>query len=395
MGIYIFIYLYNAILAIAQIFVFKNKRMNLMLILGSFITINLFSCLVYSNGGDWGLYQGMYLKIPPLSTLDFEKIFRYIKGNEFGTNLIMSVGKIYTNNYEIFKYILLTLILMYIYIFLEKKTRYTLFVISIYLSENLLSAFFEPILRQLLALVIFLFAMEDLIKKRKIYFFKVFLAYLFHSSAIILFPIFFIKRKIYKKKKLLILFLGLMMGIFILPEFIKIIVKNISYLNVYSYYLNSNKFIGKGLNLNRLIVLTIKIIIYIIPVFYLNGKIKKRQTTTILFYNLTILYVSVYILQQSVEILVRFNMYFNLFYIILVEKMIGKIKLRKNKLKVLGFFLIYFFLSYWKNIDTFKERYIPYTNYIVEILNNRDYKNQWEKIRKNKAMSDVLKWEKR
>lgn len=392
MLIYVSIYIINVLLSIIQMFYYKNKKVNFCLLSISFVILNLFSCLVYSNGGDWGLYQGMYLKIPSLISLDIQNILKYTKGIEYGINILMALGKIFTNNYEVFKYLLFTFILIYFYRFIQSKARYTLLIISLYFGDTLMMLYFEPILRQLIALVIFLLSFDDLLNKRKIYFFKIFIAYIFHTSAIILFPLYFFKEKKLSKKWMSLMICLIFLFTIFLPKIIVFIINNISAFNVYHYYINSKKFIGKGFGGARLLILTIKIAIYIFPLAYLNKKIKETNKEILLIYNLSFIYLIIYILQQSIEILVRFNVYFGIFYFILVGKAVGKIRLRKEKLRICLLISVYFFLNYYKGIETFKERYIPYTNYIVEMLKNKNYENQWDKIKKNGVMSEVLKW---
>lgn len=388
MSIYILFYSVNLLLS--QLYSRIKNRDKILIM--SFLFLNIFLCLNYDNGIDWTHYQITFLKTPSFFTEDyFIKLKELnIKGGEIFFIYLISIFKLIPNlNYEIFQYVILTIDLIYIYYFLKNNTKYPLLVI-IFSLKFLTYMMFEPILRQLQAMIIFFIAI-DTIKKNNFlkYYILNIIAILFHSSAIVLLPIYIFKNMKLTLKKTI---LGFTIAIFIIIFFKAILEKvfSISFLSHYKYYLFSKKY-GYVENIDYRSLL--KIIILDLTTFYFIYYLKNKTKLIIKNYNI-ISWIYFYsliikILSLKVSIFFRFNNYFFIIYIIYLCYLFQLIKKDFFKKITKIFLIIYFGLSFFKEINFWDKRdfgkYKPYSNYLF--VKNENLKSKLK--RRFKKIIDV------
>ena len=142
-------------------------------------------------------------------------LFR-LYGNEFGYCLLNICVGLFTSNRYIF--ILVVTLIIYVCIYFSFKRYVSNYAFAIVLFLGLWFFFSFTYLRQVLAASVAWFAIKYVVERNlKKYLIVVFIAASFHSSAILLFPLYFIPIKKFKKKKILfvmgvLLLLGLSGG---------------------------------------------------------------------------------------------------------------------------------------------------------------------------------------
>lgn len=385
MSIYLLFYSLNFFLSVLY---FKIKQKHALIVL-SFILLNIFLCLNYDNGIDWTHYQITYLKTPPLFVKDYITKFNQVevRGSEvFFVYLISSFKLIPNLSFEIFRYIILTIDLVFIYLFLLKYTKYPLVVI-LFINKYLTYMMFEPIFRQMQAMVIFFIAIEALQKRyfSRYYFFNI-VAILFHSSAIILLPIYYFKKIKMTFKKTFLGFLFCLMVILSLNNIVQFLF-SLSFLSHYDIYLTNESYgyvkyipIQKFL---KLIFLDIGCF-YFILFIYRKSKIEIENFNIIAwcyFYSIVIK-----ILSLKITIFFRFNNYFYIIYIIYLCFLFEIINTKFIKKLVFLLLTFHFGFNYirevnfWDTIDIGK--YKPYSNYILaeKEIPKQKIENRYKKI---------------
>lgn len=387
MYIYLLFYFINIIFLFFQ----KNK-----ITLGTFfLIINIFYAFNYLNGIDWIYYELVFKEVPIIFSNEYFYRISQIKvqGIEYLFILLISFFKIIPNlDYLLFQSILLTIDLFIIYNFVLKNSRYPILVMI--LSTRFLTAVtFEPVLRQLQSICIFYFSIKYITNKKFIkYFILNILGIMFHTSGLItIFIYFWGNLKLKLRNKMIIL-----LSIFILLNFLDLILENIfkfTIFNHYKYYLISTNYGVKNININQIFKLvTVDLGIYL----WLEINIRKINEIPKNFNIISNIYFASIIfklLNLKLPIFYRFNNYTYIIYIIYVCFVFDVLK-KYKKLLIGSLFLIYFGLSYilmiQENEIKDRGRYIPYSNYLFENKNNIFIEKVFERLKKSKIEKEVL-----
>lgn len=388
MYIYNFIFGFNFILAFLNLGL--KKRSNIILIF-SFIILNIFMCFNYTNGIDWTQYQKNYIEI-----YTFDRIFESNYGlnipernlGEFAFYYLMSICKTLGINYEFFQYICLSIVMLIIYKMISSTTKYGAISILIYYSYFMLGTFFEPIFRQLLAIAFFYLAIPDIENKNILkYYFKIFLAILFHSSSLICIPLYFILNKKLKILGIIFLVIGSsFMGSF----FYQILLFFSSIFKVISKYLLYFQIEEFGMRNEINIIYVIKVFLVIVIGVFIEKNQNKLEISKSKFYLILNLYwinLLTFSLRRQMVIMERFQYFFEIFYVIMIA-FLFEIIVKKHGRKI-GFILLLVFsflfyrimfiqIDYWIKRD--KGRYLPYDNYIQKLIFDKNFKRKSEKI---------------
>lgn len=177
--------------------------------------------------------------------------------------------------------------------------------------------------RQYIAISIFIYAITFIFEKNfKNYLIWIIIASLFHSSVLIMIPVYFFCKSRLTLKKRTIIFLALILLLpFVNQLFIGIISKT-----KYSYYLTS----AYGTANPTYSELIVSSILFVISSFlYKKGKNNEKFNV---YYNLTFLFLIVAILSFKVLLAYRIIMYFKISTIFMVPTIINTIENKKNKL---------------------------------------------------------------
>lgn len=386
MQIYIIIVVLLFCLSIFSIF---SKKNNLIASKLSFGLLNYFMCLKYLNGIDW-IASNIFFVQYSGKNLNYSDIVKNIPKYyhaEFLYYYVLAVFKYIGFNYEITQYMLLTIVLLTIYKMFSKYTRLSTIGIAFYYMSMMYWIFFEPLLRQLIVLSLFFIALNFLERKRYIvYIILMIISTFIHSSSVVLvlLPLFIYKRISTQQKCIIIIFFILFgMNIYSINNFLE---GKLLILEKYKYYIE----VGRIDNFD--IVAFIKIILTILLMVFISKNkryLKIEKTKQIFLENLVFFNLILFIIRRYILFVERFQVYFYIFFIIEITIFIEIILQKYKKFKGIIVFLIFFiyfskviFLGILQYKDYDKERYIPYTNYIIEILKQNKEMNLKEKIKR-------------
>lgn len=272
----------------------------------SVFIIFLFLALRYDFGNDYTGYLQNFLNINKFDNVNIDSF--NIKGNE--------IAWFYLNRF--FKplgffslVIVLSAFNCYVlYRFIRKYVphKYYWFAIFLYTFQTSQMLILSSAMRQSVAVSFFLISI-DFIVKRKIfhYLVTIFIASLFHTSAVILFPLILLS---YLNWNLKFRHIILVLILFTLPlllldkaaSSINLFVNQ--YFNTYSYYLDNT---GGGAISDIGIGFFINILFYIVILFYSQFEIDQ---TNILFFKIVIISMLIIPLGFSIQLIGRLNFYF-------------------------------------------------------------------------------------
>ena len=220
-------------------------------------------------------------------------------------------------------------------------------------------------IRHGLAIGIVLLAFADLFRENyRGFFFKTFIAFLFHASALIVFPVYFLVRK--KNIPPLILLLSLipfLTLVFIdLKTFIQLIIDYLPLTQVQaklSYYVLSEEY-GNHLGFNLSLCLRL---IFLLVVYRYHSLGKSRYYYYDTLWKLYYFGVVLYMVFNSIgDIAIRSSLYFKTLECLIIPMIVslGKGRLEKNILWVI--MILYSFWSLYKIVfdPAFSESYLPY-----------------------------------
>ncbi|MGL4866433.1 MAG: EpsG family protein [Cetobacterium sp.] len=375
MIIYIGLYLLFSFFAFLEINYINRKKIKLIFNMLIFLLmISIFS-LSYTNGGDWSEYQKKYDI--------FNSLFDKTNEFEVGYNFIVYLSaKVFSFNFEVFRFLVVS-ICIYFYIKIinqySKNTPLTIaFMLPTFFFINLL----EPIIRQLLASLIFFYSLKYLKERKNIkYLICIIIGSLFHKTIIILSPLILLKKRFTKKKYLFFLIVMMILQFYFI-NIIEFFIRKVPILFSYEKYLDINELKGTESNIINYLKLIFKFIILNIPIYFSENNKKLNEDKDV--YNYSCLYVLVLLCSNKIFLLNRIAIYFIPFYFILISNLIENIANRFKKNLTYFFYFLFYLVSFinliYKNNQEYPGRYLPYNNYIWEQLNNRQFKNLEEKL---------------
>lgn len=286
--------------------------------------------------------------------LSYKIMFSYITKNskdvELGYRYLNVIAKFITDDFQLLIIIESIIIVTFIYLGIKKymNKEETLWGILLFVLTNHYFQSFNAIRQYIAISICFCFIINFIYKKDLFKFcLTVMFSTLFHKSAILMLPFFWILNNKYDKR--LLLFFQLISFCFILID-----IKNILFIfdflipDKYLVYLNSAFFQDKSnLAKFKLIIPNILLIISI-----LNSKFLYRQNK----YNIIIFnfyYISCIIINcfSGVQIMIRMNYYFDIYSILILPLIL---KIPKNKyLKFLFSNLVIFYYIFYMIITIF------------------------------------------
>ena len=336
--------------------------------------IMLFLSFSYEMGTDWVNYQDIY------ENHNFKDV-------EIGYVLLNILGKKLNLSYEIFMGILIFLSSFILLKIISKYSRNEYIYYFIILTKYLLVASFEPTIRQLLAVTIITLGYKKIDNKNFFqYCIYVFLAFLFHKSAIIGIIIYFIDNINLNMKKIISLFLLFPFIIKIIPMILQGLINFLPMFQRYSNYFQNiyySKEISLNLYLNLYIIFTTILLLFFIQYYYDKYNFKKKYIK-----NMAILYIIIGFYLNKLPILYRVQEYFIIGLAIGLSYIGGRkycyiTRNKKINLKYLSIIILYidislyFFINFYSN-PLNRLRYGEYKNYFIEIMKG-DTKNNFYK----------------
>lgn len=349
----------------------KNK-----IIFTIFIYTSIFLGFNYLNGIDWWFYQRNYYK-------DLNFNLSQVKGYEYLYVFLANIFKRLNFSYEVYQYIVLSACLYILYQFINKNSKYSIICICLLFGESILFNYLEPLFRQILALTFFLIGIRYIGNKK--YYLYLLISIFFHTSAIVLLLIPFIKKiKKFNFKKGCSIFLILLV-VQPLLYIIIIFFRNIKFMSHYAKYVGTD-YLQPGNAFRILLVIVLMIPLYFLDKnFYKNKKKYKVKKKYKFHYKMAWIYIYIKLLLIMYPIFYRFLFYFDIFYYLNLSYLFYFIKNKINKRIILIILLFLNFFLMNKKLDEYKirdrKRFFPYTNYLIYKIQNKVFKNHLLKIR--------------
>lgn len=275
-----------------------------------------------------------FFEQPFLTLLNFEPLFYFLQ----------IILKLLNSDFTVLLFITSTIIWTLIYLSSINRIKYFYHVIFFSLTLGFLFFSFNGI-RQSIALSFVFLSVNYLIgSKKKKFFLTIFVASLFHYSAILLIPIiWFISKINFQKAHWIIIFFIA----FMIPErvFYSSISYIFSYFPFYSNYINSIVQDGYGLTTLTFGVF-LNYIILLLPLLYF--KISKINSYNKLVFNISFFGALLYIIFSGNMIFQRFIVYFTFFQIFqysLIFDYLKKVNKKHDKMILTLFFIIVFLIK--------------------------------------------------
>lgn len=207
------------------------------------------------------------------------------------------------------------------------------------------------IVRQLIATAIFVFAIRYIIENRLFsYFVAIFIASLFHMSAVVLFPLYWLLKWNIPKKVVFIIFIAIFLLVYINPlSYISFLVAN----PAYAYYLTDPDYAADLSGLDRIFAFCT-----IVFSFLCNLKIDKKDVINRVMANSLIIFSFITVCALHVYIFNRIGTYFKPALVLILSlaiiKIVDEIKFDKMLKKITAsiiFFMLFSLVSIKKAID--------------------------------------------
>lgn len=317
-------------------------------------TLIWFICLsgfAYNVGSDIPDYMYEYDRFSTYSIRSFKDIIDFEEDRQPGWVLLNYICHAITPNFVLLKLVISVFCNVVIFRFIRKHSKAIFISILFYGIVLYLHINFNSI-RQAIALGFFLIGVDYLIEKKWIkYYLSVFLAFLFHSSAVILVAIPFLLFIPINKKTVTVLSLLLVISVFVLLRIdtqgimYQFVLENLDYMPD-DYMEKADLYLGveesSNASLFGIIALALQICLL---VFVLIENLQFDGTEGKLFLSILVLYIIITILNRIVPVLFsRILQYFDIFYICLLPNALMRFSRQLIRKQLLTPLLILIFM---------------------------------------------------
>jgi hypothetical protein len=354
----------------------ENVQLTKFLFFISYILIVFFIGLRLETGGpDWVSYKSFFTSIEPLSDIVFspeEDYFFYNHGFEFLFKLYSSLIKTFTNNYIFLNLISFALSFFIVANFIYKSSPYPILSVFLYFcTVSLLGDM--TIVRQMLSVSVFIYSLKYVLQQQLLkYLICCLIATLFHYSAIIIVPFYWLYKFVWKPSYFIPIVICSLISSLIFSTMLDFLLQffitnlNLGFAITFKleqYLLElgdvSDKFGVGVLERFALFLLIIKYKKHIITFFPVYGKLiislsVMNIVLSLIFLNFTVFYL-------------RFRYFFLFSNSILYVYFIFIFRQ-----KIIAIFSLYFYGIAWVLLVVLsnKNLYLPYSNYIGYIFTN-------------------------
>lgn len=356
-----FLYIAVFILLLLPLFFDKgkfNRRNNIIY----YFILPLFLCFGYMTGSDW---RGYELSFEYNNLID---VFTYKK--EIGYGLLGYLFKIVGLSFWHYS-IAIKLVGYYIFLFFYKRfSEGNVFGLVFFFVNTALFLWIDHPARNFCAIIIYLFSFKYIYERKFIkYLFVCLLASFFHLTALFLIPVYFVYR--YYSNKTLIVFIMVSLSLLLIQktlfgfieeyvfqiEFIENRLSNYMYSD-YGYMEIAGSFWGLSIHTMIMVIMLLN-----------RSKIEENFKNGYFIVFMSVVFFFLLIIGLAFPILFRFSLFFATPYAIMITLLcISSSKLHKIPITFLC--IIIPFLILIRDI-TSTYRYIPYTNYIEYIFEDK------------------------
>lgn len=328
------------------------------------IILCVFYCFGYMTGTDWRVYEDMY------NTIDFNHLFNGYT-SEPGYYLYMLFFRYLGIGFWPFFVLTKTLLFIIIYRTIFEYSRSSGYLSLMYFFPWFgMYLFIDNPMRNLIAIGIFILSFRYIIQKNFWkFFFLMLLAASFHFSALFIIFSYSILTKNVKPWIYAVLFIIINIVFIDRDLLIKTITSlfgMIPYLQnkIISYLLLDSVFAqGKTLSIGMLW----QIMLFVLLLVYRERIIKQiNNECGVVLYNASICYLLLLRFAMSIEMFVRLQLYFSVFFAIAVSLLMLSFNYKSRLFFVSLLLLMSFYVCTEKTTNS--SRYVPYSNYIEYAL---------------------------
>jgi hypothetical protein len=351
---YFFIFFTCFIFAILDLSVKNNAFKNgLLLVWGCIIIV--FSGFRWETGTDWENYLAAFNNIPNLRLGE--------SGYELFYEILIRISSQFSNEYTLVLFLTAIVIYSCTYFTLKKFSPYPIFSLLLLLSYSINSIGFGY--RQDLAIALTFFSFLFIVK-RQFFFFLTFIvvATLFHQSAIIFLPAYWIAKFAWNKKSVMILSLfGVLLYTLTLRiQHFALFYSDSAAIKILSYteMTPEEKVMGDGDPLMILLRGFLNRFFLIIPPLLVILINRSKSKYVIEIFNIMLFSLVLFILLSPLGyVFLRFTRYYEIFHIILVPLVIS-LASPKTRVFLIAFYLVYCIFKFSFVLLTDKGIYVPY-----------------------------------
>lgn len=321
----------------------KYNYICLFIVISSLILISGFR---YGSGTDYGTYSYMYSNTPNIIISET---------SEFGYEILNKILFNISPNPQIFFFTTSMIINILIVWGICKYSRKFELSMYLYITTYIYYSTFNGI-RQWIASAIIFIAFKHLLNRDfKKYIIYVLIAFLFHNSALVMIPMYFIaNRRFLSKKTLGIIILFISMYVFY-NGFLGMLFDLLQNTK-YAHYEQGMQDWQESASLIRVVVYAIPLII--ISIFY--EKVEKYEDENIdIIMNLCLMSVLFMLLANKHVFFARMNLFFDIYYVLLIPKLTQFKDKKLNKFMYYSIAICYFAYSY-KLLLWGDSRILPY-----------------------------------
>lgn len=323
----------------------------------------LFLCFGYMTGSDWRNYEIAY------ASADFKNLFE--ERFEIGYGILQSICHFLGIDFWTFHIGLKILVFISLCRYILYLRINLLLFWALFLPEMGFYFFIDCPFRNLIALGIFCLAIPSLFERRAIaYFSIVTIAICFHTSAIILYLIYFLWGKQLKNLYWGILFLASNILAYDIENLINTVFSTFFSFSPFVkdkllYYVMNDDFIQNKMNIGTIY----RVLLFILFICFRQKILNGHKYGYILFY-LSMIYFAIYPFTISLKIFSRFSIYLLPFCLSSIIVLLSTMKNHITKYSLLLFLLLWTFAKSY-TVLTADCRYIPYSSYLQYMLEDK------------------------
>lgn len=316
--------------------------------------------LRWETGTDWSSYYDHFL-----NTTDIEMVFlNSLIGFELGYGLFSFFIRGLTDNYTIF---LLLHAMLYYFLIFKANNRLSPFPFLSLLLFYVTNIGVLGSNRQLLALAICLYALRFIIEKKSVKFFiLVFVAFLFHTTALLFMVYYFLNRDFKKYQIIIALFLALIIGKTSLPN---ILFSGLGSLLGGASSTKAEIYSGTsdlGPASLSLIGIIRRLLYFTLFLYNYDRIIVKFKEYNLLFNGFLFGLIFYLLFSNSLLILVnRGSLYFNIMEIFLLTSQFLIFHLKTDRKYVLLLILLYSIYLFFQAISPYADLFVPYKGIFI------------------------------
>ena len=335
------------------------RELFVLFMLGVFLVIAGLRSEFETGLGDWGNYSTYFQAIPPITSIfNWDYFISHQPPFEFGYFLLNAIIKTFTDSSYVFFFVVEFVICVLLYKSLKIYTKKIAIALLIYFTV-LFTALDVAYIRQGIAVVLFLFSIQY-IKERKLlhYFLWVTAAAAFHSSALVLYPLYFVCNRVFSSKLIIVALVISILFFLLKLDIVSPLLYFFPDNPRVDYYIGTAKY-----NVSRPFSFThVEFLLILTVLLSYRKRIDKSNNAYInIFINLFVIYgILIFLFFGATIVSGRLKFYFLTSFLIIFPALLGLLK--KNS-RLIGYFILVLYLFiYMATLYQLTPFYSTFTN---------------------------------